>query len=89
MNREDVFPTFNTGSFADIRIAGYHLRLFAHSSEVGWASSVYSMHLRSWLSKSQLAETEEQAKGNAEELARQSLPGKHLIQWREAGIGVR
>lgn len=85
MKREDVFPTFATGFFADVRIVGYHLRLFAHIIEAGWASSVYSMHLGTWISNAQLAADAQQAKSDAEDLARQWLPGKHQIEWRAMG----
>ena len=83
MNRQDVFPTFSTGYFADVRIVGYHLRLFAHVTETGdWASSVYSMHRNTWVIKGQTANDADHAKDDAEDVARQLLPGKHSIQWQ-------
>ena len=88
MKREDVFPTFSSGFFADVRIVGYHLRLFAHVNENGWASSVYSMHLNSWIAKARVAENAQQAKSDAEDLARDQLPGKHQIEWRAMEVGV-
>jgi hypothetical protein len=83
MNRENVFPTFSNGYFADVRIVGYHLRLFAHLTEAGsWASSVYSMHRRTWVLEARKADNPEHAKDDAEITARQLLPGKHVIEWR-------
>ncbi len=88
MNREDVFPTFASGFFADVRIVGYHLRLFAHLNEIGWASSVFSVHLKSWITKARVAENAQQAKCDAEDMARELLPGKHQIEWRPAANGA-
>jgi hypothetical protein len=88
MKREDVFPTFPSGFFADVRIIGYHLRLFAHVNESGWASSVYCMRLNSWISKARVAKNAQQAKSDAEDLAREQLPGTHKFEWREIGVGA-
>jgi hypothetical protein len=88
VKREDVFPTFSSGFFADVRIVGYHLRLFAHVNESGWASSVYSMHLNSWISRARVADNPLRAKSDAEDLARDQLPGTHKIEWREIGVGA-
>jgi hypothetical protein len=88
VNREDVFPTFASGFFADVRIVGYHLRLFAHVNESGWASSVYSMHLNSWIRKARVAENAQRAKSDAEDLARDQLPGTHKIEWRAIEVGA-
>ena len=82
MRREDVFPKFSDGFYADVRIIGYHLRLFAHTSEASWVSSVYSVPLRMWICKDRLAGNAQQAKTEAEDIARQELPGKYPIEWR-------
>jgi len=83
MNPQDVFPTFSNGYVADVRIVGYHFRLFAHVTDTGdWVSSVYSMHLNSWVLRARAADDAEHAKNHAEEAVRDLLPGKHVIQWR-------
>jgi hypothetical protein len=83
MNHQDVFPSFSNGYFADVRIVGYHLRLFAHLTEAGaWASSVYSMHRSAWITKERSADDAQHAKTEAEDVARELLPGKHQIHWR-------
>jgi hypothetical protein len=82
VKREDVYPTFPSGFYADLRMIGYHFRLFAHVNESGWASSVYCMHLSSWISKARTAENVQQAKSDAEDIARDQLPGTHKIEWR-------
>jgi hypothetical protein len=86
MKRGTVFPTFSTGFFADVRIVGYHLRLFAHIDETRWASSVYSMHTNMWITQVRVAKDAEHAKADAEIVARQLLPGKHQIAWRAAAL---
>ena len=88
MKREDVFPTFASGFFADVRMLGYHYRLFAHVNESGWVSSVYCMHLSSWISKARVAKNAQQAKSDAEDLAREQLPGTHKFEWREIRVGA-
>jgi hypothetical protein len=88
MQRSDVFPTFGTGFYADVRICGYHLRLFAHINETGWATSVYSMHSREWITEAGSADDEEEAKSKAEEIACRLLPGKHTIKWHTIGALV-
>jgi len=82
MNQQHVFPSFSNGYFADVRIVGYHLRLFAHVTDSGaWVSSVYSMHRGAWITKEQSADDAQDARNNAENVARQILPGKHRIHW--------
>lgn len=83
MNQQDVFPSFSNGYFADVRMVGYHLRLFAHLTGAGaWASSVYSMHRRTWITRERSADDAPHAKDDAEGVARQHLPGKYRIEWR-------
>jgi hypothetical protein len=57
------------GVWAEIKIGGEHLRLFAEHNAQGVQASVYNVKAKSWIAPSEAVEDIEQGKGKAEEYA--------------------
>jgi hypothetical protein len=61
------------GFWAELQIAGEHLRLFAEESPQGFHASVYNMKTKTWLMPSETASSVDNGKHLAEQFASQYL----------------
>ena len=53
------------GFWAEIKVGGEHLRLFAERSALGVQASVYNVNTKSWIAPSELVDDIEQGKEKA------------------------
>jgi hypothetical protein len=53
------------GVWAEVKIAGEHLRLFSEHSALGVHASVYNVSLKSWIAPSETVDDVEQGKDRA------------------------
>ncbi len=58
------------GVWAEIKVGGEHLRLFAEHSALGVQSSVYNVNAKRWIAPSESVDDIEQGKDRAAEHAR-------------------
>jgi hypothetical protein len=61
------------GAWAEIKIGGEHLRLFAEHSAQGVQASVYNVNTKSWIAPSEAVDDIEQGKEKAAEYAKAYL----------------
>ena len=57
------------GFWAEIKVNGEHLRLFAEHNALGVQASVFNVNTKRWVAPSESVEDLERAKDRAEELA--------------------
>ena len=84
-----VLPMLTEGVWAEVEVAGEHLRLFSEQNAQGIQASVYSVNTRTWIAPSEPVDDIEQGKDRAEELAKAylktvgslSLPP---LKWKES-----
>jgi hypothetical protein len=84
-----VLPMLTDGVWAEVEVAGEHLRLFSEHNAQGIQASVYNVKTRTWIAPSEPVDDIEQGKDRAEELAQAYL--KHVasldlppLQWKES-----
>ena len=58
------------GVWAEVRVGGEHLRLFAEESALGVQASVYNLNSKNWIAPSEFVDDIEQGKDRAAEHAR-------------------
>ena len=68
-----VLPMLTEGIWAEVEVAGEHLRLFSEQNAQGIQASVYSVNTRTWIAPSETVDDIEQGKDRAEELAKAYL----------------
>ena len=61
------------GVWAEVEVAGEHLRLFSEQNAQGIQASVYSVKTRTWIAPSEPVDDIEQGKDRAEEIAKAYL----------------
>jgi len=61
------------GVWAEIKVSGEHLRLFAEHNAQGVQVSVYNVNAKTWIAPSEAVEDIDQGKEKAEEYARAYL----------------
>ena len=61
------------GVWAEVKVAGEHLRLFSEQSAQGVQASVYNVNAKSWIAPSETVEDIDQGKDRAAEHARAYL----------------
>jgi hypothetical protein len=61
------------GFWAEVRIAGEHLRLFSEQTPLGIHASVYNVNSKSWIAPSESVDDIEQGKQRAEAYAQAYL----------------
>jgi hypothetical protein len=77
------------GEWAEVRIAGEHLRLFSEQTPLGVHASVYNVNSKSWVAPSESVDDIEQGKERAEahaqaylaKAANLTLP---RLEWKKA-----
>jgi hypothetical protein len=84
-----VFPMLTEGVWAEVEVAGEHLRLFSEQNAQGIQASVYSVKTRTWIAPSEPVDDIEQGKDRAEELAKAYLKTVASLdlpplKWRES-----
>jgi hypothetical protein len=77
------------GVWAEIKVGGEHLRLFAERNAQGVQASVYNVKTKSWIAPSETVEDIEQGKEKAAEYAKAYLGktiGKELprLVWKKS-----
>jgi hypothetical protein len=83
--RSDFFPKLNNCFWADACTSTERFRLFAHLEQETWAASVYNMRTKTWVMELGLAKDAEDAKHQAERMARGLLAGNWEIEWKRLG----
>ena len=58
------------GVWAEVKVGGEHLRLFAEESALGVQASVYNLNSKNWIAPSEFVDDIEQGKDRAAEHAR-------------------
>jgi len=77
------------GVWAEVEVAGEHLRLFSEENAQGIQASVYNVKTKTWVAPSEMVDDIERGKDRAEQLARAylkrvtNLDLPHL-QWKES-----
>jgi hypothetical protein len=61
------------GVWAEVEVAGEHLRLFSEQNAQGIQASVYSVKTRTWIAPSEPVDDIEKGKDRAEEIAKTYL----------------
>jgi len=77
------------GVWAEVKVAGEHLRLFSEHNALGFQASVYNANTKTWIAPSEPVDDIEQGKDRAENYAKAYLErvAKHelpSLQWKEA-----
>jgi hypothetical protein len=77
------------GVWAEVEVAGEHLRLFSEENAQGIQASVYNVKKKTWVAPSEMVDDIERGKDRAEELARAYLRrvgnlDLPPLQWKES-----
>ena len=77
------------GFWAEVKVGGEHIRLFAEENALGVQASVYNVNAKNWIAPSESVEDIEQGKDRAAEHARAYLRKAGnlelpLLTWRKS-----
>jgi hypothetical protein len=77
------------GIWADVRVAGEHIQLFAERNALGVQASIYDVNAKKWIAPSEFVDDLQQAKNKAAALAEIYLKqavGSDLppLEWKDA-----
>jgi hypothetical protein len=80
------------GFFAEIKVAGEHLRLFSERNAQGVQASVYNMRTKSWIAPSEPVDDIDEGKDRAVHYAREYLKNiadieLPALEWKKARSG--